>query len=157
MRRRQSDAWVPDVNDRAVAPDFADWLAIANLKARYCRFLDTKDWDSFAELMAADIVIDTSASGGPKLAGRDAAIASIRQSIEAAKTAHHIHSPEIEISGDEATAIWAMQDRLIWPDGRTLIGYGHYHERCVRVDGRWLIAASALTRLNLEMTKPDDN
>lgn len=137
------------------APGFADWLEIANLKARYCRFLDTKDWDGFAGLFTHDVVIDTTASGGPRFEGRDAAIASVRTSIEAARTAHQIHSPEIEIDGDEARAIWAMQDRLLWPNGRTLTGYGHYHERYVREAGAWKIAESRLTRLHIEMTQPD--
>ena len=35
------------------APGFADWLAIADLKARYCRLLDSKDWDGFAALFTA--------------------------------------------------------------------------------------------------------
>lgn len=133
------------------APGFDDWLAIANLKARYCRLLDTKDWAGFAGLFTADVVIDTTASGGPRFEGRDAAVTSVRAAIDAAKTAHQVHSPEIEIAGDEATAIWAMQDRLIWPNGRTLTGYGHYHERYVRAGGDWKIAESRLTRLLVEM------
>jgi hypothetical protein len=137
------------------APDFPDWLAIANLKARYCRLLDCKDWAGFANLFTDGLVLDATASGGPRFEGRDAAITGVRASIEAAKTAHQVHSPEIEIDGDGAGAIWAMQDRLVWPDGRTLTGYGHYHERYVRVDGVWKIAASRLTRLHIELTQPD--
>jgi hypothetical protein len=29
-------------------------------------------------------------------------------------------------------------------------GYGHYHERYVRQDGRWRIAAQRLTRLHVD-------
>ncbi len=43
-----------------------------------------------------------------------------------------------------------MQDRLIWEDGRTMTGYGHYHERYVKQDGRWRIAEQKLTRLIME-------
>ena len=43
-----------------------------------------------------------------------------------------------------------MQDRLIWEDGRTMTGYGHYHERYVKQDGRWRIARQKLTRLIME-------
>lgn len=136
------------------APGFADWLGIANLKARYCRLLDSKDWDGFAELFTEDFLLDASGSGGPLLEGRDIAIASVRRSIDPAKTVHHVHSPEIAIDGDAATAIWPMQDRLVWPDGRTLTGYGHYHERYVREGGAWKIAQSRLTRLLIEMQPP---
>jgi len=133
------------------APGFADWLAIANLKARYCRSLDTKDWAAYANLFTEDVVIDTTGSGGPRMEGRQAALASIRVSLDAATTVHHVHSPEIEIDGDEARAVWAMQDRLSWPNGRRLDGAGHYHERYVRLDGGWKIAESRLTRLSLDL------
>ena len=132
-------------------PGFADWLAIANLKARYCRHLDTKDWAAYASLFTEDVVIDTTGSGGPRMEGRDAAVASIRASLDAATTVHQVHAPEIEIDGDEARAVWAMQDRLTWPNGRKIDGAGHYHERYVREDGAWKIAESRLTRLFVDM------
>lgn len=138
----------------STAPTFVDWLAISTLKARYCRLLDTKDWAGFAELFTADFILDATASGGPRIEGAAAAIASVRTSIEAAKTVHHIHSPEMEVDGETVLAVWAMQDRLIWPNGRALSGAGHYHERYVRIDGAWKIAESMLTRLTLEMTPP---
>jgi hypothetical protein len=130
---------------------FADWLAIANVKARYCRLLDTKDWAGFGQLYAADVVLDTTASGGPRIAGRAAALAMIQAALAGAVTVHHVHSPEITIDGDEAQAIWAMQDRLVWADGRSLDGAGHYHERYARQGGEWIITESRLTRLYADM------
>ena len=126
---------------------FGDWLAIVDLKARYCRLLDTKDWAGFAALLDPDVVIDTTAAGGPLLTGRDVAVASIRASLATAASAHHVHNPEIGVDGDTASAIWAMQDRLAWPDGRMLSGAGHYHERYARSGNGWRIVASRLTRL----------
>jgi SnoaL-like domain len=134
-------------------PDFADWLAICNVKARYCRCLDTKDWDGYAACFAEGVILDTSPSGGARVEGREAAVAYVRSSIsDDTITTHHVHAPEIDIHGDSATAIWAMMDRNIWATGRTLTGYGHYHERYVRVGTAWQIAESRLTRLNVEMT-----
>ena len=133
------------------APDFADWLAITNLKARYCRYLDTKDWANFSDLFTEDVVVDTTASGGPRMEGREAAVASIRGSLDVAITTHHVHTPEIDIDGDQARGVWAMQDRLTWPNGRKLDGAGHYHERYVRRGGGWKIAESRLTRLYVDM------
>ena len=138
------------------APEFADWLAICNVMARYCRCLDTKDWAGYADCFAKDVVIDTRPAGGPLYEGRDAAVAAIRSSIEVAFTTHHIHAPEITIDGDTAHAIWAMQDRNIWPNGRQLLGFGHYHQDYVRIDGEWKIARSTLTRINTEMTVPKE-
>jgi ketosteroid isomerase-like protein len=134
--------------------DFTDWLAITEVKARYCRCLDTKDWDGYAAVFTEDVVLDTTGSGGPRYEGRDLAVAGVRAAVEQAITTHHVHNPEITVEGDRAHAIWAMQDRNIWPDGRSLLGFGHYHERYVRVNGDWKIAESRLTRLNMELTPP---
>lgn len=135
------------------APDFADWLAIHNLKARYCRLLDTKDWEGWGQLFTEDFHQDVSGSGGGVFEGREAAVATTRQSIETAKTAHQVHSPEIEIDGDSATAIWALEDRVVWGDGRALTGWGHYHERYVRTADGWRIAEQKLTRLHMDFDK----
>ena len=133
---------------------FADWLAITNVKARYCRLLDTKDWEGFAALFTEDFELDVSASGGNTsvIVGRSEALARIRMSIEDAKTVHQIHSPEITLKGDTAHVIWAMYDRISWsPERPSLSGYGHYHERYVRVRGEWKIASSRLTRLHIDI------
>lgn len=129
--------------------NFADWLAIANVKAAYCRLLDTKDWAGWGDLFTEDFELDVSDSGGNVMKGRDTIVASVRSSIESAKTAHQVHFPEMTIDGDTAHAVWPMQDRVVW-DGRALTGYGHYHEDYVRQDGRWRIARQKLTRLTLE-------
>ncbi len=126
--------------------DFVTWLAIANLKAAYCRLLDTKDWQGWGDLFTDDVVVDVTDSGGSVMRGRAELVASVSASLASAKTAHQVHFPEIAIDGDEATAIWPMQDRVEW-EGRALTGYGHYHERYVRRDGRWWIAEQRLTRL----------
>jgi hypothetical protein len=136
------------------SPDFSDWLEVANLKARYCRLLDGKDWQGWGALFAEDVVLDTTASGGPRFEGREAAVASVRASLQAARTVHQVHSPEIVIDGDAAQGVWAMQDVIVWPDGRKLVGFGHYHERYRRENGRWQIAESRLTRLLVELTPP---
>lgn len=136
-----------------------DWLAICNAKARYCRTLDTKDWDGFRDIFTEDYELDVSDSGGgPPIKGREAAMESVKSSILTAKTAHQVHSPEITIDGDEAHAIWAMQDRVVWGPDRSLTGYGHYHERWVRRNGEWKIATLRLTRLHMdfELAAPAD-
>lgn len=132
-----------------------DWMAICALKARYCRLLDTKQWDAWADLFADDLVLDTSeANGPPPISGRTAALAMVRQMLEHARTVHQVHSPEITIAEDIAEAIWAMQDRLIFPDGTNLTGYGHYIEGYVKHEGAWKIARTKLTRLILDVTAP---
>ena len=130
--------------------DFNDWVAICNLKAAYCRLLDTKDWEGWGQLFTDDFHQDVSGSGGGVYEGREAAVAATRAAIETTKTAHQVHFPEINIDGDHASAIWPLQDRLLWDDGRTMTGYGHYHETYVKQDGRWRMATQKLTRLIME-------
>lgn len=134
----------------------ADRIAICELKARYCRFLDTKQWDAWTQLFTEDFVLDTSQAGGPPpITGRDAAMALVRGTIETASTAHQVHTPEIQLEGDTAHGIWAMQDRVVWESGIAITGYGHYTERYVKRDGEWRIAASKLTRLHIDVRAAD--
>lgn len=136
------------------------YLAISAVKARYCRLLDTKDWSGFAALLTEDFELDVSeGTSVPVIRGRDAAVKQIRSSVDSARTAHQVHSPEITLDGaNRAQVIWAMQDRVVWGEeqaariGRSgLTGYGHYHERYVKQDGEWKIAALRLTRLHIDM------
>lgn len=135
-------------------PDFADWLAICNLKAAYCRLLDTKDWEGWKQLFTEDCVVDTTGSGGTREQGRDRFVAKVSEALATAKTAHHVHSPQIEIDGARANVVWAMQDRVV-RDDFALTGYGHYHETCVRSGEGWKIAAQTLTRLILDVERPE--
>jgi uncharacterized protein (TIGR02246 family) len=128
------------------------FVAISQVKARYCRTLDAKDWEAFAQLFTEDLVLEL-----PQveiLRGRDKALAFIQKALAGARTAHQVHLPEIELDGDEARVIWAMQDRNTWdpPRGGVSIqrGYGQYHERYVRINGEWKIAAQRLVYLHLD-------
>ena len=133
-----------------------DVEAIKQLKARYFRCLDTKDWDGLRSVFADDLVMDTTDSGGEVLVGADDIIAFLREALAEALTVHHGHMPEIELlSSSSATGIWAMDDRLRWPDGTELHGFGHYHERYLKLDGRWLLAELRLTRLRMDVSEPD--
>ena len=135
----------------ADVPNFSDWLAICNVKAAYCRLLDTKQWEAWGQLFTADCHFDTTGSGGSVVEGRDAMVAFVSTSLAHAKTAHQIHSPEMTFDGsDAADVIWAMQDRVA-NDTFSLTGYGHYHERYVRTAQGWQISAQKLTRLVLDI------
>ena len=132
--------------------NFDDWLAICETKARYCRFLDTKQWDAWGSVFTEDLVMDTTAAGGPLLEGRDAAVASVRAALGDRPTAHQVHNPEIAIDGNEADVMWAMQDRVDFGPGQSLTGYGHYAEKYVKQADGWKIAKTTLTRLHLDVS-----
>ena len=133
--------------------DVRDRIGIEELKARYCRLLDTKQWDAWADLFTEDYELDISAETGlPPIRGRDAALEQVLGHIREAKTVHQVHSPEIRVEGNAAHAIWAIQDRVIFgPHGPSITGYGHYEERLVRRDDAWKIAALKLTRLHIDL------
>ena len=132
-----------------------DIEAIKQLKARYFRTMDTKDWDAMRRQFCDDVVMDSTDSGGDIITGADQCIAFLQGTIGDVITVHHGHCPEIELTS-EATArgIWAMEDMLQWPDGRTLHGFGHYHETYEKVDGTWRIKTLKLTRLRMDFTEP---
>jgi hypothetical protein len=143
-----------------IADPMAEREAICQLKARYFRFMDTKQWDDWATVFTDDVVVlvDSAVSNGTELSaphdlptGRDAFVEHIRHFLDGVVTIHHGHMPEISLtSPTEATGIWAMEDKIRWPDGRTLHGYGHYHERYRKEDGQWRIARLEISRLRMD-------
>jgi uncharacterized protein (TIGR02246 family) len=128
--------------------------AIKQLKARYFRTMDTKDWDSMRAVFTDDVVIDTTDSGGRVVRGADEFMAFLRGVLADVITVHHGHMPEIALtSPTTATGIWAMEDLLRWPNGTEMRGFGHYHETYEKVADRWLIKTSTLTRVRVDFTE----
>jgi len=131
-----------------------DIEAIRQLKARYCRTMDTKDWAGMRRVFADDVVMDTSESGGGVVSGADEFMVFLQKVIGDVVTVHHCHTPEIELTSTAtASAVWAMEDMLRWPDGSQLHGYGHYHETYEKRDGAWRIKSSKLTRLRTDHSR----
>jgi uncharacterized protein (TIGR02246 family) len=134
-----------------------DIEAIKQLKARYFRTMDTKDWSGMRQVFADDVTMDTTGSGGAVVTGADEFLRFLREAIGDVVTVHHGHTPEIELTSPTAArGVWAMEDMLRWPDGRELHGYGHYHETYEKTGGAWRIKTSRLTRLRMDFTKPPE-
>ena len=144
--------------DRLVAID-----AIQQLKARYFRTMDLRDWDGFAQVFARDGIFDfsegmritplgqpTEGPVGPVTRGREAIKAWVMAAYADTTAVHHGHCHEITIDSDtEAHGVIAMND-LIRDGSRTktlLSAAGHYWERYRFEDGAWRIAHTRLTRL----------
>jgi uncharacterized protein (TIGR02246 family) len=126
---------------------------LKQLKARYFRTMDTKDWRAMRTVFADDVVMDTTASGGGLTVGADEFMAFLEPTLRDAITIHHGHMPEIEVlSPSTARGVWALQDIIVWPDGTRLHGYGHYHETYEKSGGQWRIKTSTLTRLHMDFT-----
>ncbi|GAB3315276.1 nuclear transport factor 2 family protein [Haliea atlantica] len=136
--------------------------AIRQLKARYFRTLDSKDWAAYEQVFTPDLVADMRDANGQRdesqlTRGAATYVANLAPLLQDVITVHHGHSPEIEVISDsEATGIWAMEDKL-WPGEASplpfahLHGYGHYHERYVLWEGAWRISEIRLTRLQVEI------
>ena len=121
---------------------------LKQLKAQYCRLLDTKDWTAWRALFTDDFVSDTSPSGGKVIRGADEFVAFTRKSLRDQATVHQVHAPELElVSPVTARGVWALEDVVRFGPGVNLRGYGHYTETYEKVGDRWLIASSTLTRL----------
>ena len=132
-----------------------DIEAIKQLKARYFRTMDTKDWAAMRAVFTDDVTIDTTASGGNVITTADKFMAFLQEALGEATTVHQGHMPEIALtSPTTATGIWALNDIVIFPTGVRLDGYGHYHETYVKADGEWRIASSTLTRLHMDFSTP---
>jgi uncharacterized protein (TIGR02246 family) len=127
-----------------------DIEAIKQLKARYFRCMDTKDWSGFSDVFTEDATL---AAEGRVREGRDNIVGFISALLQDVVTVHHGHMPEITVTGpDTAAGVWAMFDYLEFPGEPTrgFRGYGHYIEQYVRQDGAWRIRHLELTRIRVD-------
>jgi SnoaL-like domain len=123
---------------------------IKQLKSRYFRLMDTKDWNALAGVFCADATFDARAALSVDGRGEGGRAAESNDWIYRGVTVHHGHCHEIDIlTADDASGVIAMEDQIWEPLSQklTLHGAGHYHETYRRVDGRWRIHTSRITRL----------
>ena len=132
-----------------------DTEAIKRLKARYFRLMDLKQWDDWGLVFATDCVMEVPEADLVNR-GREEIVTSVSGALVGARTCHHGHMPEIELTGEgTARGVWAMFDYVEWDerDGTRigLQGYGHYLEEYKREDGEWRIARIRLERLRIDV------
>ncbi|HYB80114.1 MAG TPA: nuclear transport factor 2 family protein [Mycobacterium sp.] len=132
------------------ASDIADIEAIKLLKYRYLRALDTKHWDDFADTLTDDVIGDYGSSVGEELhfTNRVDLVNYMRKALgPAVITEHRVTHPEITVTGDEASGIWYLQDRVIVADFNfMLIGAAFYRDRYRRTDDGWKISTTGYDR-----------
>lgn len=139
---------------------------VRNLKARYFRLIDTKQWDELRDVFTRDMQVVTP-DGKVWMEGGEAYAASLKFGLEKAVSCHQGLTGEITVldagsaKGIWAKGIWAMQDVITWEDRhpregwKAILGRGHYHETYRREGGEWRIATLTLTRLSLDITWPE--
>jgi len=131
---------------------------IKQVRARFARCMDTKDWTGMEATLTPDCVFDFTQEAGTDelVVGADTIVAEIRRNLIYATSVHHAHMPEIQITAPTtAKGVWAMQDLLRFPGSPTvsLVGYGHYHETYERLADGWRIKTFKLTRLRVDVTR----
>jgi SnoaL-like domain len=135
---------------------------IKQLKARYFRLLDAKDWEAFADLFTDDCVHHLPAESPKPTVRNEEYLADLQQYLGTGVTTHHGHMPEITLLSDtEAEGIWSMFDYVqVDPVAAAPVnikGYGHYFETYrLGDDGRWRISSKRNTRQRLDQVEPRD-
>jgi len=132
---------------------------IKQLKTRYCRYVDTKQWDLLRELFTTDVRFEGLGSA-PSGATLDMFITGISTRFREAVSIHYCPNADIVLTdADTARGIWSMMDYVQWPAGFSpreaphasgFRGYGHYEEEYRRVEGTWKIAFLRLTRIRID-------
>jgi hypothetical protein len=140
-----------------------DMARIHQLKARYCRLIDTKQWEQLRTLFAADTRFEGFGSA-PSGADVDTFVRGVSERLQDAVSIHHCHMPEIAfLDPDRARGVWPMMDYLEWSNGlspreasgsRGFCGYGHYEEEYVRDAEGWKFSFIRLTRLRIDALAP---
>lgn len=144
---------------RAKLQGLEDLEAIKDLKAKYFRFVDEKDWEGFRSLFTDEARFDF--GDGREVQGADAFVSSVRGMVDGragqAITVHRGHMPELTIdSPTEAHGLWGLADYLEWPsdpktrERRGMRGYGHEYETYRKVDGKWKIASWRLRYIRMD-------
>ena len=128
----------------------SDIHEIELVKYRYLRTLDTKHWDDFADTLTEDVIGRYGESLGEEhhFTDRATLVDFMRDAMPAdVITEHRVTHPEIVVDGDEATATWYLQDKVIVPKFNfMLMGAGFYHDRYRRTPDGWKISETGYDR-----------
>ena len=130
------------------------------LRAQYWRFVDTKAWEEFGELLMPDCYF-TNHESDYTFAGKDQMRDQIRGILGEVFTFHAGHQSEITILDElHATGIWAISDYLVFPEHvdypadpaiKTIRSVGYYFDTYEKVDGRWLFAGIDFHRFRTDV------
>jgi hypothetical protein len=138
--------------------DLVDVHEIQQLKYRYCRLLDTKQFTDLGLLLVPDCTV-AYGGGAITLEGREAVVAYLTQAMGSPRilTSHIAAHPEIEVTGDTAIGSWALTDVVVLQDAqRAIRGASYYADRYLRTDDGWRIAHTGYKRLYEEISpRPD--
>ena len=132
-----------------------DYKEILELKARFVRLVDHKDWAGYRTVFHAEGTFDF--GGGFVVEGGDAFVETVRGQLEGAKSVHRAYLPEISfVSPAEAKGAWAVNDYIEFPSDPVTghrcgqMGFGYEYETYRKIDGAWKIADWRLHYLRVD-------
>jgi hypothetical protein len=134
--------------------------AIKQLKYKYFRCLDSKQWDEMATCFTDGA---TAAYDDGKYAydGRDAIMEFLSGALGSRDviSQHHGHHPEIELTGKTtARGVWYLEDYVIFKQlDMRLRGAAFYHDRYVKVDGQWKLEHTGYVRTYEEVQNASES
>lgn len=129
--------------------DMDDIEAIKQLKARYTRAVDTRNWQLMRRSVTDDVCVDV---GHLVAKGGDVFVAELSAMRTEGATMHHACMPEIEItSPTTASGVWALRAGARFSAGKYMDGFGHYHDLYEKVDGEWLVKQTRIEWLHVDL------
>jgi hypothetical protein len=132
-------------------PHATDRRAIEELKHRYARAVDTRDWAAMRATLAPEMTAHYRADLVTE--GADALVAELRQRLTDDRvTSHQLLHPSIDIDrvdGDTAQATWTMSDRTFCTDIGLLVEGQSLSHDCYRRDPErgWLVTSIRYQRV----------
>ena len=134
---------------------------IRQLRPRYFRVIDAKEFDQLEELFTPDAWFDSQDAVkdpikgqypgfpiAPVARGREEVVQGIIAGLPPALQSCHMgHTGEIELLSDTtAKGIIPFSDRLLLPGVIATAGYGYYYDEYEKLDGKWRIKSATLKR-----------
>ena len=160
MTERTIPILLAEPAESRLIPDGMDGVAallaieeIKQLKARYFRFVDKKNWANLETIFTEDCTFDFESSlpgvGATRYENAAAFMSAVPVRHADTVAMHHGHTPEITLLDSErARGIWVLEDIVLRKVGGipSFHGWGHYFEQYTRVDGIWKISAVRIER-----------
>lgn len=134
---------------------------IRQLRPRYFRVIDAKQFDELEDLFTPDACFDSREAVydpikgqypgfpvSPVSKGREEVIKGIIAGMpDTLQSCHMGNTGEIEVLSDTtARGIIPFSDRLIIPGVLATAGYGYYYDEYEKLDGKWRIKSGTLKR-----------
>lgn len=114
--------------------------SVVDLKTRYCRWIDGKDWDRVASLFLPHAVLQFGPSDASAIRGRLAIVRFLRRQLGQGSTLHEARDPELRAQeGDSVRVVWSMKDHVETPLYR-LEGAGFYEDLYEQTAVGWKVA-----------------